>query len=201
MVTDGTSGDALLRLEGDVGQRLEGIYPDYMETATQFLRQFPAMPLAEREDIAQQAFLNAAESLLRRGKDPGERLMGYLLRSAQRLALDGYRSNRTVVVDSEVLDHLWEQQSQVMDDPWDRRRELVDAAIAAMDQSTQRRRVVYLTRLGFSPKEIADELGISRNQVAVQRHRAVLELQKRLQGTTRPGQPRKEQQGEEGSGE
>ncbi|MFE9933564.1 RNA polymerase sigma factor [Streptomyces sp. NPDC005533] len=200
-MTDGTSGDALLRLEGDVGQQLLGIYPDYMDEATRFLRMFAGMPLDEREDIAQQAFLNAAESLLRRGVDPGERLMGYLLRTAQRLALSGYRSNRTVAVDSEVLDHLWEQQSQVMDDPWDRRRELVDAAIAAMDESTQRCRVVYLTRLGFSPKEIADELGISRNQVAVQRRRAVLELQKRLQGKTRPGQPREEQQGEEGSGE
>ncbi|MER6314358.1 sigma-70 family RNA polymerase sigma factor [Streptomyces sp. NPDC001581] len=200
-MTDGTSGDALLRLEGDVGQQLLGIYPDYMDEATQFLRRFAGMPLAEREDIAQQAFLNAAESLLRRGVDPGDRLMGYLLKAAQRLALSGYRSNRTVPVDSDVLDHLWEQQSQVMDDPWDRRRELVDAAIAAMDESTQRRRVVYLTRLGFSPKEIADELGISRNQVAVQRRRAVLELQKRLQGKTRPGQPREEQQGEEGSGE
>ncbi|GAA2655615.1 hypothetical protein GCM10010425_82890 [Streptomyces spororaveus] len=199
MVADGTSGEALLRRPPDAERRLEAIYLDYLREANARLSKFSALPPTQREDVAQEAYINVSESLRLRGFDPGEKLMAYLLRAAENLAKDGLRRERMIPVDDELLDVLREQKTAWPEDTDDRRAELVEDAIEAMTEGRQRQ-VAALMLAGLESKEIAEELGISTTHVRVQRHRAVRELRQRLQDLpTR--RPRETQQGEEGSGE
>ncbi|MGK5627857.1 RNA polymerase sigma factor [Streptomyces sp. URMC 123] len=199
-VSGEVSGDALLRLEGDVGQRLLAVYPDYMEQAARFLgRKFPGMPLAQREDVAQEAFLKAARKCLDTGIGPDRDLMGYLLVTAENLAVDGFRRNRLLAVADDDLDRLVQRSGPADERPWEL-QDVVLPAISAMN-ATQRRDVVELQSRGFSDEEIAAELRIPLGQVRVQRKRAIEELRRRLEGRIRRGQQQEQRRGEEDSGE
>ncbi|MFB6560834.1 RNA polymerase sigma factor [Streptomyces sp. NPDC056400] len=200
MVADGTSGEALLRRPPDTERRLEEIYPEYQHQAKLRLSKFSALSPTQREDVAQEAFINVSESLRLRGLDLGEKLLAYLLKAAENLAKDGLRRERVIPVDDELLDVLREQNTAWPEDTHDRRAELVEDAIEAMNEGRQRQ-VAELMMRGLESKEIAEELGISPDQVRVQRFRAVRELRQRLQDDVPARRPRETQQGEEGSGE
>ncbi|MFD9724628.1 RNA polymerase sigma factor [Streptomyces sp. NPDC059072] len=200
MVADGTSGEALLRRLEDVERRLEEIYPEYLHEAKLRLSKFTALPPTQREDVAQEAFLKVSKSLQLRGLDPGEKLLAYLLKAAENLAKSGLRRERVIAVDDELLDVLREQNTAWPENTHDRRAELVEDAIEAMNEGRQRQ-VAELMMRGLESKEIAEELGISPDQVRVQRYRAVRELRQRLQDDIPARRPRETQQGEEGSGE
>ncbi|MFE3289066.1 RNA polymerase sigma factor, partial [Streptomyces sp. NPDC059233] len=199
MVADGTSGEALLRRLEDVERRLEEIYPEYLHEAKLRLSKFTALPPTQREDVAPDAFLKVSKSLQLRGLDPGEKLLAYLLKAAENLAKSGLRRERVIAVDDELLDVLREQNTAWPENTHDRRAELVEDAIEAMNEGRQRQ-VAELMMRGLESKEIAEELGISPDQVRVQRYRAVRELRQRLQDDIPARRPRETQQGEEGSG-
>ncbi|MER6999334.1 sigma-70 family RNA polymerase sigma factor [Streptomyces sp. NPDC000410] len=200
MVGEGSSGDAL-RLEGGVGQRLLDIYPAYLDQAPRILRmRFPGMSLMQCQDVAQEAFLRTARKCLERHIGPGPNLMGYLLVAARNLAVDRLREDRVQLVGIEVLDRLKAQRAARLAEDRHVLRDVVIAAIEEMDD-TQRRRVVDLQSRGRTDAEIADELGISLEQLRVQRHRAIVELKRKLRGHIHRGWRNTQRCGEKESGE
>ncbi|MFD7133295.1 RNA polymerase sigma factor [Streptomyces sp. NPDC059894] len=117
----------------------------------------------QAEDIAHEAWVRVWRD---RRFDPGREPLPYVWTIARNLATDLLR-RRGREVPLEVLgDAAAEDDERTL---W---REEIDPAIATV-RSTQGRRVLMMQRDGREDDEIASHLGVSKNQVRVQRHRAL----------------------------
>lgn len=184
MVSDVPSGETL-RLRGNVGQRLLEIYPAYIERAPYALRRTFGMSLVQGQDVAQEAFLRVARACLTGRAVPGKHLMAYLLGAAHNLAVSTFRRERAVLVADTVLAQLQEQRLPPPAVDLRVLHELVVPAIAEMVPGS-RKRIVELQARGLEDKEIAEVLGISLENLRVQRHNAIVELRRRLRRHCRP---------------
>jgi RNA polymerase sigma-70 factor (ECF subfamily) len=184
VVNDVPPGEPL-RLQGSLGRRLLEIYPAYIEQAPYALRRTFRISLVQGQDVAQEAFLRVARACVTGRAVPGENLMAYLLGAAHNLAVSTFRRERSVLVTDTVLTRLQERRSP--SPPGDLRvlHELVVPAIEEMAPGS-RRRVVELQARGLEDGEIAEVLGISLENLRVQRHNAVVELRRRLGRHCRP---------------
>ncbi|MFF8833174.1 RNA polymerase sigma factor [Streptomyces sp. NPDC015131] len=169
---------------GSVGRRLLEIYPAYMRRAPDDLRQRFDISPAQGQDLAQEAFLRVTRACLEGRVAPGEHLMRYLLRAAHNLAVSTFRQERTVLVADALLDRLRERPAPPVRD-LAVLQELVVPAIEQMAPG-QRRRIVELQARGLEDREIAEALGISLGSLRVQRHKAIVELRRRLVRHCRP---------------
>ncbi|MEU9146534.1 sigma-70 family RNA polymerase sigma factor [Streptomyces sp. NPDC048349] len=200
MVADGDSGDAGLRLEQGVGQRLLDCYPAYMTQAVRHLcKCFPGMSVEQCKDVAQEAFLTTAKKCLERRAAPGRNVMGYLLVAARNLAVDKFRADRLALVGEEELDRLRTRRALRRAEELHVLREVVDPAIQELGD-TQYRKVVQLQSSGAADKDIAAELGISLVQVRVQRSKAIRELRRKLHRHIRLGLRGQQRHGDSGAG-
>lgn len=184
MVNDVPSGEAL-RLRGSVAERLLEIYPAYIERAPHVLRRRYDLSLVQGQDVAQEAFLRVARACLAGRAAPGQDLMGYLLRAAYNLTVSTFRRERVVVAADTVLARLQERQSPPPAADLRVLHELVVPAIEGMAPGS-RKRIVELQARGLEDREIAETLGISLENLRVQRHNAVVELRRKLKRHCRP---------------
>ncbi|WP_344361526.1 sigma-70 family RNA polymerase sigma factor [Streptomyces gobitricini] len=177
--------DEPLRLRGSLGQRLLEIYPAYIERAPYALRRTFRISLVQGQDVAQEAFLRVARACVTGRAVPGEHLMAYLLGAAHNLAVSTFRRERSVLVADTVLARLQERRSPVATGDLRVLHELVVPAIEEMAPGS-RRRIVELQARGLEDGEIAEALGISLENLRVQRHNAIVELRRRLGRHCRP---------------
>ncbi|MFC8920056.1 RNA polymerase sigma factor [Streptomyces sp. NPDC047821] len=183
-MNDVPSGETL-RLRGGIGQRLLEIYPAYIERAPYALRRNFGMSLVQGQDVAQEAFLRVARACLAGRAAPGENLMAYLLGAAYKLAVSTFRRERAVLVADTVLARLQERQSPPPAVDLRVLHDLVVPAIEGMAPGS-RKRIVELQARGLEDREIAAALGISLENLRVQRHHAVVELRRKLGRHCRP---------------
>ncbi|OAL11684.1 hypothetical protein A4V12_29640 [Streptomyces noursei] len=184
MVTD-VPPDEPLRLPGSLGRQLLEIYPAYIERAPHALRRAFGISLVQGQDVAQEAFLRVARACLTGRAAPGERLMAYLLGAARNLAVSTFRQERSVLVADPVLSRLQERRRTAPAGDLRVLHELVVPAIEEMAPGS-RRRIVELQARGLEDREIAEAPGISLENLRVQRHRAIVELRRRLGRHCRP---------------
>ncbi|GGU49058.1 hypothetical protein GCM10010274_41940 [Streptomyces lavendofoliae] len=184
MVTDVPPGEPL-GLRGSLGRRLLEIYPAYIEQAPYALRRTFRISLVQGQDVAQEAFLRVARACVTGRAAPGERLMSYLLRAAHNMAVSTFRGERSVLVADAELTRLEERRSPAPAGDLRVLHELVVPAIEEMAPGS-RRRIVELQARGLEDEEIAEVLGISLENLRVQRHKAVVELRRRLGRHCRP---------------
>ncbi|WP_159046570.1 RNA polymerase sigma factor [Streptomyces sp. XY413] len=168
--------------------RFLALYEDLYPQITHHLRRkFPAINRASAEDIAAEVFLRAYRDWDHIGelRNPA----GYLFKAAQNRALDIHRRlQREPLLDDGLLDELATRSNPLEraaqpaypgSDSSDPAKEVARQAVGAMRPS-RRRQVALLQQQGLTDIEIATVLGISRNQVQVQRHHAVRELREQL---------------------
>jgi RNA polymerase sigma-70 factor (ECF subfamily) len=126
----------------------------------------------EAEDVTQQVFARLMTSL-KRYEDRGVPFSAWLLRITHNMAIDHMR-RRLVLCDESTLPE---------DSDDDRSQELGAALREALEELPEVQRQVLVLRHvgGWSPGEIADELGRSEDSVHGLHHRGRRELKKRLQ--------------------
>lgn len=183
MVNEAPSGDTL-RLQGSVGQSLLDIYPAFIKQAPYTLRRRFGMSLMQGQDTAQEAFLMTARACLA-GQATPSNLKGYLFAAAYNLAVSALRRVPEVSVGGVELDQLRERQPPRTGQDLRVLHELVVPAIEDMAPGT-RKRIVELQAGGLEDQEIAEALGISLNNLRVQRHKAVVELRRKLNAHSYP---------------
>ncbi|QGV76914.1 RNA polymerase sigma factor [Streptomyces ficellus] len=168
-----------LRLGGNLGQRLLEVYPAYIERAPEALRRTFGMSLVQGQDVAQEAFLRVARACLAGRAAPRKHLMAYLLGAAHNLAVSTFRRERVVIVADSVLTQL---QDHRMPPPAADLRVLHEVVVPAIEEMApgSRKRIVELQAKGLEDREIAEALGISLENLRVQRHNAIVELRRRL---------------------
>ncbi|MFB6628147.1 RNA polymerase sigma factor [Streptomyces sp. NPDC056374] len=159
-------------------------YADLLPRLTRHLQgRFPLLGHAEAEDVAADVLFKAYTDWDR--LETLQNPTAYVFRSAQRRAIDAYRNRqRARLAEEDVAAALIREAAQSHHDhPSDstdgETADMVREAIQAM-RPTKRREVVHLQSDGWSDTDIATALGISRNQLHVQRHHAVNELRKAL---------------------
>ncbi|WP_406738535.1 sigma-70 family RNA polymerase sigma factor [Streptomyces sp. NBC_00853] len=158
--------------------RLEDLFHQLQpQMVRQLHYRFPALTWSDAEDVVSEAFLYANRHWDRIGDL--ENLRAYLNRAATNRAIDILRRQRRVhVAEDDTLAHL-------VDQPQDDRnadsevRAAVRQAIANMTPG-RGRQVITLQEAGLSDVEIAAILGITANQLYVQRSRAIKILKRRL---------------------
>ncbi|MCX4739516.1 RNA polymerase sigma factor [Streptomyces antibioticus] len=125
----------------------------------------------QAEDIAHEAWVRAwRDERFDAGRDP----LPYVWTIARNLATDLLR-RRGREVPLEVLGDVVAAEDDDMT-VW---CEEIDPAIAAV-RSPQGRQVLMMQRGGREDDEIASHLGVSKNQVSVQRHRALREVRRHV---------------------
>ncbi|MFB6482950.1 RNA polymerase sigma factor [Streptomyces virginiae] len=143
------------------------------------------------EDIAAEAILRTYQAWLRKGEIPSPR--AYLAVVAKNLVYDTLRTTAEAPTEEWTLAQLVDNaaRSQHSDRPAD--SEVMDALLSSLARMPmgRRRQVVQLQLQGLSDAEIAAVLGISPNQVRVQRHKAVTELRNKLRRHIRQRPDRK----------
>ncbi|MFE9258778.1 RNA polymerase sigma factor [Streptomyces sp. NPDC006879] len=187
----GASHREPLCFDGELGQRLLDNFDAYQRKTLGFLRcRYPVLT-GYHEDIWQEAFVRTARACQRGRLDPARDPYHYLRKAAENLARDAVEERREEPVDEERLRRAQESVA-ARGGPETRAseeiREVLRPAIDRM-RATQRRAVVELQSLGLEDQEIADNLRVPRQQVAVQRSRAVDELQsmESIRNRTRAG--------------
>ncbi|MEH0658532.1 sigma-70 family RNA polymerase sigma factor [Streptomyces stelliscabiei] len=133
------------------------------------LRKAGLMDLAG--DIAHEAWIRALRD---ERFDPNREPLPYIWTIARNLAKDLLR-RRGREVPLEVLGDAATPE----DDTLLLWREEIDPAIATV-RSAQGRQVLMMQRDGREDDEIASHLGVSKNQVSVQRHRALREVRRHV---------------------
>jgi RNA polymerase sigma-70 factor (ECF subfamily) len=126
----------------------------------------------EAEDVTQQVFARLMTAL-RSYEDRGVPFSAWLLRITHNLAIDHLR-RRLVLCDGSALPEASDE---------DRPQELAAALRDALEDLPEVQRQVLVLRHvgGWSPGEIADELGRSEDSIHGLHHRGRRELKKRLQ--------------------
>ncbi|MFF0591999.1 RNA polymerase sigma factor [Streptomyces antibioticus] len=125
----------------------------------------------QAEDIAHEAWVRVwRDERFDSGRDP----LPYVWTIARNLATDLLR-RRGREVPLEVLGDVVAAEGDDMT-VW---CEEIDPAIAAV-RSPQGRQVLMMQRGGREDDEIASHLGVSKNQVSVQRHRALREVRRHV---------------------
>jgi RNA polymerase sigma-70 factor (ECF subfamily) len=116
----------------------------------------------EAEDVTQQVFAKLMTSLVKYN-DRGTPFFGWLLRLARNVAIDHLRSNR--LTPCEEIHHPREQSQSEFDDALS-----VRAALATLPDD-QRAVVILRHVMGFSPVEIADQMGRTESSIHGLHHR------------------------------
>ena len=126
------------------------------------------------QDIAQEVFMRYWQTLRKGEKLKNER--AYLYTVARHLVIDWYRKKKETSLDAIMetgVDFAGQEQSSITDH--------VEATevLAVIQQLEEGDREVLLLRYveGFTPKEIAAQLGESANVVSVRIHRALKKVQ------------------------
>jgi RNA polymerase sigma-70 factor (ECF subfamily) len=125
----------------------------------------------EAEDVTQQVFAKLMTSLVKYN-DRGTPFFGWLLRLARNVAIDHLRSNR--LTPCEEIHHPREQSQTESDDALS-----VRAALATLPED-QRAVVILRHVMGFSPVEIADQMGRTESSIHGLHHRGRRALRQEL---------------------
>ncbi|MDK1476841.1 sigma-70 family RNA polymerase sigma factor [Streptomyces sp. 549] len=190
-MVNGTAGHSPWNFECEQGLLLLRNYETYTQQVARCLRsRYPGLA-ASAEDLAQEAFLRTAQACRQGRLETGRGPFPYLLKTAQRLAIDVLRGEVEEPVEAGRLGKLRERQRDGHDGGVTGSvdlREVVTPAIAGM-RPTQRRRVLELQNAGMEDEAIAAQLDVPRGQVSVQRTRGVAELQSmdEVRSYIRPG--------------
>jgi RNA polymerase sigma-70 factor, ECF subfamily len=125
----------------------------------------------DAEDITQHVFAKLMTALAKYD-DRGTPFFAWLLRLARNVAIDHLRSNRTTPCESVAAEH---EQTPAQHDS-------VLAFHAALATLPEDQRVVVLLRhvMGFSPGEIADQMGRTEGSIHGLHHRGRRALQQEL---------------------
>ncbi|MEY2270997.1 RNA polymerase sigma factor [Streptomyces sp. BF23-19] len=155
--------------------------------AAQIHYRFRALTWSDAEDVVADAFLYAYRNWDRIGEL--DNLSAYLTRAAQHRAIDILRKQQRVsLADEDTLTHLIDHAADDQN-PDSEVWAVVRQAIAGMTPGRVQQ-VITLQGAGLSDVEIAESLGITKNQVYVQRNRAIKALRRRLASHIRSNAPR-----------
>ncbi|MEW1637495.1 hypothetical protein AB0469_25910 [Streptomyces sp. NPDC093801] len=206
MVADGASSEGESEAGGDPAELLVNAYGTCMRVGGKWLaRRYPSVPPTWREWIAEEAFERTATRWLADPELAARNLLAYYLTVVRNLAIDLARGGRPIAIPQEPgkLEpgaQPWVLQSQVEREDALLLRTVVIPEIRRMRPS-QRRSVVEMQSCGADDTAIATALGIPRQQVQVQRVRAIRELRQKLRKLIRLKEGHKRQRGERDSGE
>ncbi|MEU3431720.1 RNA polymerase sigma factor [Streptomyces gardneri] len=168
------------------------LYPSLYQQITAYLRHGSArLDRFDAEDAAAELLLRAAKDWERIGNLANP--VGYLLTAARNLAIDMARQRQRMTPTEEGALYALLDRVPPTDFSDEGLSDVVREAVDSMRPS-KRRQVVSLQSHGLTDAEIAATLGISQNQVYVQRHRAVRELREKLAShiRTKRRQPREQ---------
>ncbi|MFF5447565.1 RNA polymerase sigma factor [Streptomyces sp. NPDC012888] len=181
--------------------RFEDLFQTLRPKIAAYVRaRFPALSWSDAEDVAAEALQYAYRNWERIGQL--ENLTGYVTRTAHHKAIDMLRSLRRVTLADEATlvalidETARDQVSEQMRDSevWG----IVREAVAGLKRGSLRH-VVSLQAAGASDAVIAEALGITTNQLHVQRSRAIKELRRQLAAYIRDGHARKHVKAESAS--
>ncbi|MFJ3630820.1 RNA polymerase sigma factor [Streptomyces sp. NPDC090112] len=148
----------------------------YQQVPAKLRARFPSLSRHMAEEVTAEAIVRVYERWIR--IDGMANPDAYLMTVARNLLIDNLRHQRRVsTVDDLALAQIPAQPANPTAES-----ELLGTVIASIEgmRMGQRREVVQLQSRGLADAEIAAVLGISMNQVHVQRHRAISELRKQL---------------------
>lgn len=164
---------AIARAKNGDSDALRHLYERYADNVFSYVRTILRDDY-EAEDVTQHVFTK----LLTRIESYEERSVpftAWLLRIARNCAIDHMRSQRTIYCD-EVPNAVEEAPShEVAAD----QRDAIEGALGSLPAS-QRRVVVLRHVIGFSPREIAEQMGKSEGAIHTLHHRARRAMQKEL---------------------
>ena len=135
------------------------------------------------QDDAQDALQDAAVRLLENASEPPQNPRAYLQRSVRNGLVDVYRRHAALPTCSWDQISDFEQPAHEGPEAHAHSRQMLDALQVALEQLPLRTQQVYiLCRIeGYSHKEIASRLGLSRDMVEKHMNRCLRHLQEHLQ--------------------
>ncbi|MFJ8017392.1 RNA polymerase sigma factor [Streptomyces sp. NPDC096339] len=186
------------RFEGEMGNTLRSRAHELCKSVVRYLAtKFYKTPKLKGyfEDIAQEAYMETVRSWEAGRLDPDRDPLGYMCVVARNLALKVLKVPEDPMEDERL--HIYREGETWPEEEDDEIEEVLHDAISRMKR-TQRRVVIGRQLRGDADSVIASAIGVSVEQVHVQRHLGVKELKtmdivrNRIRDVSMPDQPRGE---------